>query len=51
MVSKFGHCLNDLLYRWQRRQRSAVEIAGVVSNHPDLGAMADAAACRSSTCR
>jgi formyltetrahydrofolate deformylase len=35
MVSKFGHCLNDLLFRWQSGQL-AVEIAGVVSNHPDF---------------
>ncbi|GAB3210576.1 formyltetrahydrofolate deformylase [Marinactinospora thermotolerans] len=35
MVSKFGHCLNDLLYR-QRSGLLDVEIAAVVSNHPDL---------------
>ena len=35
MVSKFGHCLNDLLYRW-RSGHLAVDIAGIVSNHPDL---------------
>ena len=32
MVSNFGHCLNDLLYRW-RIGALPVEIAGVVSNH------------------
>ena len=32
MVSKFGHCLNDLLYRW-RIGALPVEIAGVISNH------------------
>ncbi|GAA3753175.1 formyltetrahydrofolate deformylase [Spinactinospora alkalitolerans] len=40
MVSKFGHCLNDLLYR-QRSGLLDVEIAGVVSNHPDLEFLAD----------
>ncbi|PSK92257.1 formyltetrahydrofolate deformylase [Murinocardiopsis flavida] len=35
MVSRFGHCLNDLLYR-QRSGLLHAEIAGVVSNHPDL---------------
>ena len=34
MVSKFGHCLNDLLYR-SRTGELPVEIATVVSNHPD----------------
>ncbi|MEU4576958.1 formyltetrahydrofolate deformylase [Nonomuraea sp. ATR24] len=35
MVSKFDHCLNDLLYR-VRSGSLDVEIAAVVSNHPDL---------------
>ena len=35
MVSKHGHCLNDLLFRCQSGQLHA-EIAGVVSNHPDF---------------
>ncbi|MBB6173164.1 formyltetrahydrofolate deformylase [Nocardiopsis mwathae] len=35
MVSKFGHCLNDLLYR-QRSGLLDIDIAAVVSNHPDL---------------
>ncbi|MDA0562907.1 formyltetrahydrofolate deformylase [Streptomonospora sp. S1-112] len=35
MVSKFGHCLNDLLYR-QRSGLLDADIAAVVSNHPDL---------------
>jgi formyltetrahydrofolate deformylase len=34
-VSKASHCLNDLLHRWQTGNLP-VEIAGVVSNHPDL---------------
>ena len=32
MVSNFGHCLNDLLYRW-RIGALPVEIVAVVSNH------------------
>lgn len=32
MVSNFGHCLNDLLYRW-KIGALPVEIVGVVSNH------------------
>ena len=35
MVSKFDHCLVDLLYRW-RAGDLAIEIPLVVSNHPDL---------------
>jgi formyltetrahydrofolate deformylase len=34
MVSKFYHCLLDLLYRWQAGELP-VEIPLVVSNHPD----------------
>ena len=35
MVSRHGHCLNDLLFRCQSGQLNA-EIAAVVSNHPDF---------------
>jgi formyltetrahydrofolate deformylase len=42
MVSRFGHCLNDLIFRWQAGSLDA-EIAVVVSNHEDLRPMADAA--------
>ena len=35
MVSRHGHCLNDLLFRCQSGQLHA-DIAGVVSNHPDF---------------
>lgn len=34
MVSRFGHCLNDLLYRW-RIGALPVDIVAVVSNHMD----------------
>ena len=42
MVSKFGHCLNDLIFRWRAGSLGA-EIAVVVSNHDDLRPMAEAA--------
>ncbi|MBW0158833.1 formyltetrahydrofolate deformylase [Sedimentimonas flavescens] len=32
MVSNFGHCLNDLLYRW-RIGALPIDIVGVISNH------------------
>ena len=34
MVSRFGHCLNDLLYRW-RIGALPIDIVGVISNHHD----------------
>jgi len=34
MVSRFGHCLNDLLYRW-RTGALPIDIAAIVSNHRD----------------
>ncbi|RZQ60069.1 formyltetrahydrofolate deformylase [Amycolatopsis suaedae] len=42
MVSRFGHCLNDLLFRW-RSGTLPVDIALVVSNHTTLEPMATAA--------
>jgi formyltetrahydrofolate deformylase len=39
MVSKFGHCLNDLLFRWRSGQL-AVEIPAIVSNHTDFAELA-----------
>jgi len=39
MVSKFDHCLNDLLYRW-RTGELRVDIPAIVSNHPDLEPLA-----------
>ncbi|MGO8918691.1 MAG: formyltetrahydrofolate deformylase [Stellaceae bacterium] len=33
LVSKFDHCLADLIYRW-RLGEIPMEIAGVISNHP-----------------
>jgi formyltetrahydrofolate deformylase len=35
MVSKFDHCLMDLLYRWERDELP-VDLPVVVSNHDDL---------------
>ncbi|AJE48213.1 formyltetrahydrofolate deformylase [Celeribacter indicus] len=34
LVSRFGHCLNDLLYRW-RIGALPIDIVAVVSNHMD----------------
>ncbi len=39
MVSRLGHCLNDLLFRW-RTGTLPVNIVAVVSNHPDFGELA-----------
>lgn len=39
MVSKFDHCLNDLLYRW-RTGELRIDIPAIVSNHPDLEPLA-----------
>jgi len=40
LVSKAGHCLNDLLYR-QRAGQLTVDVPLVLSNHGDLGSLAD----------
>jgi formyltetrahydrofolate deformylase len=39
LVSKAGHCLNDLLYR-KRADMLPIEIPKVFGNHPDLGELA-----------
>jgi formyltetrahydrofolate deformylase len=39
LVSREGHCLNDLLYRWRIGALSG-DIAGIVSNHPDFEPLA-----------
>ncbi|CAI7586277.1 unnamed protein product [Penicillium pancosmium] len=39
MVSKIGHCLNDLLFRQSTGQLS-IEIPLIVSNHPEFAALA-----------
>jgi formyltetrahydrofolate deformylase len=39
MVSREGHCLNDLLYRW-RAGYLPCTISAVVSNHADLASLA-----------
>ncbi len=41
MVSKFGHCLNDLLYRY-RIGALNIDIAAIVSNHRDFYRLAAA---------
>ena len=40
LVSKYGHCLNDLLFRADTGEL-AIDVVAVVSNHPDLGGLAD----------
>lgn len=40
MVSKYEHCLQELLWR-QRLPESAFEIPLIISNHPDLEPMAE----------
>ena len=42
MVSRMGHCLNDLIFRWRAGSLGG-EIVAVVSNHLDLRPMAEAA--------
>lgn len=42
MVSKMGHCLNDLIFRW-RAGNLGGELVAVVSNHEVLRPMAEAA--------
>lgn len=39
-VSRFGHCLNDLLHRY-RTGSLAADIVGVVSNHEDMRAIVE----------
>jgi formyltetrahydrofolate deformylase len=40
MVSRFAHCLNDLLFRTSIGELN-LEVVAVVSNHPDLARLAD----------
>ncbi|MCQ8895179.1 formyltetrahydrofolate deformylase [Limnobacter humi] len=39
MVSKFGHCLNDLLFRWKSGNLPC-DIPAIVSNHQDFALLA-----------
>ena len=39
MVSKIGHCLNDLLYR-QSASQLGIDVPLIVSNHPDFEPLA-----------
>jgi formyltetrahydrofolate deformylase len=39
MVSQHGHCLNDLLFRWQSKQLD-VDIPAIVSNHAAFASLA-----------
>jgi formyltetrahydrofolate deformylase len=40
LVSKAGHCLNDLLYR-DRADQLSIDIPLVLGNHPDLAGLAE----------
>ena len=40
LVSKFDHCLNDLLYR-HRTGQLQIDIPVIISNHPDLKPLAE----------
>jgi formyltetrahydrofolate deformylase len=40
MVSRFGHCLNDLLFRWSTGSLQ-IDIPAIVSNHRDFEKLAD----------
>jgi formyltetrahydrofolate deformylase len=39
MVSRYGHCLNDLLYRYGTGDLR-IEIPAIISNHPDFAGVA-----------
>lgn len=39
-VSKFDHCLTDLLWRWKSGEL-AMDIVAIISNHPDLQELAE----------
>jgi formyltetrahydrofolate deformylase len=36
LVSRYDHCLQDLLWRWRRNDLGGAELTMVASNHPDL---------------
>jgi formyltetrahydrofolate deformylase len=40
LVSKFSHCLNDLLFRWSKAALQ-IDIVGIVSNHLDCEGFAE----------
>jgi formyltetrahydrofolate deformylase len=39
-VSRFGHCMNDLLHRWQSGQLQ-IRIPAIVSNHTEMRGLAE----------
>ncbi|MGH3383104.1 MAG: formyltetrahydrofolate deformylase [Nocardioidaceae bacterium] len=41
MVSRFGHCLNDLLFRWSTGSLQ-IDVPAIVSNHEDFAPLAAA---------
>jgi len=41
LVSKYDHCLWELLLRWQSHELHCADIVVVISNHPDLQSVAE----------
>jgi len=39
LVSRFSHCLNDLLFRWSKESLN-IDVVGVLSNHLDCASLA-----------
>jgi formyltetrahydrofolate deformylase len=50
LVSRYDHCLTDLLWRWDAGELDAA-IPFVVSNHPDLALRVESHGIPSTTCR
>ena len=50
MVSKYDHCLDDILYRLRKGEFN-MQITAVVSNHTDLRPMVEREGLRSSICQ
>jgi len=40
VVSRFGHCMNDLLHRWKTQQMN-IEVPAIVSNHEEMRDLAE----------
>jgi formyltetrahydrofolate deformylase len=49
LVSRYDHCLLDLLWRWQRDELGA-DVVLVASNHPDLRSVVEGFGLPISTC-
>jgi len=49
MVSKYDHCLNDLLYRFRTGQLN-IDVTVIISKSPDLKNLRNGTAFRITTC-